>query len=70
MNVVKELADGIDVAQVVVAAAGDDNVGCAALFEFFDDEGAQEAGAASDDDALVLPELAAVGPVFGCRLEG
>jgi hypothetical protein len=63
VTVGKELADGGDVAQVVVGAARDDHLGGAAGAQFVDDEGAQEAAAAGDDHAFVAPEGGAVGPV-------
>jgi len=61
-HVTEELTDGLDVPQVVVLAAGDNDFGCAALAELLDDEGAKEAGAPRDDDAFVTPEGVAVGP--------
>lgn len=53
--------------QIVVGAAGDDDVGRAALGKGVYNEGAEEAGAAGDDNALFLPEGLAVGSIFFCH---
>ena len=56
-RVFEEAGDGGAIAQVAVPRPGNDNVGAGPRLETVDDEGAEKAGAAGDDHALVLPEV-------------
>ena len=53
-RVVVEPAHAGHVDEIVVARARDDDLAGAARAQLLDDEGAEEAGAAGDDDALAL----------------
>ena len=56
-HVCEHAFDGVELAQIVVAPRRHEHVGGAVAGEFLDHIRAEEALAASDDDAPVLPEV-------------
>ena len=65
-GVVQHFQDRLALHQVVVLAAGDEDMDRASLPQLLHHEGAEEAGPAGDGDALVAPEGVAVGPGPTC----
>jgi hypothetical protein len=53
-------ANGFIISQVIVGAAGDDNVGRFSFSQLFHDIRSQETGPAGDDDSFVPPEIVVI----------
>jgi hypothetical protein len=56
LRICVETLDGSHLDEVVVLAAGNNNLCASASMELFHDERAQEAGSARDDDTCINPE--------------
>jgi hypothetical protein len=50
-------ANGVNVSQVVVLAAGDDDFGCATRMNGLDEMGTEKTASTGNDDSFIVPEV-------------